>query len=301
MFSILVVGSSSSVLLAQPKPESEEALGGVSASATTNDSGVAGIVPYTKGFNASLVTSSQHDASSGWSSAFTPIVAYRLNRYLSGDASVPIYAYMNVYTNVGTTAKPVYAYIAKNGAVGDTYLSFHGDVNFWTVDYDGTISLGLPSGNTSYGLGAGQVTFNINNHFEKALGFFTPDVELGYGDSSSLVNQAIRKDYISVGPLAHFQAGATFDLPFNMTFEAEAYEELPLATDIVYSTTGKGKKKKTTATNVGPAEDNGFTTNLDIPVQRHVTLSGFYSRSLRDHDDVAGFSLTFLLKAPPKE
>jgi hypothetical protein len=301
MFSILVVGSSSSVLLAQPKPESEEALGGVSASATTNDSGVAGIVPYTKGFNASLVTSSQHDASSGWSSAFTPIVAYRLNRYLSGDASVPIYAYMNVYTNVGTTAKPVYAYIAKNGAVGDTYLSFHGDVNFWTVDYDGTISLGLPSGNTSYGLGAGQVTFNINNHFEKAFGFFTPDVELGYGDSSSLVNQAIRKDYISVGPLAHFQAGATFDLPFNMTFEAEAYEELPLATDIVYSTTGKGKKKKTTATNVGPAEDNGFTTNLDIPVQRHVTLSGFYSRSLRDHDDVAGFSLTFLLKAPPKE
>jgi hypothetical protein len=301
MFSILAFGSSSSALLAQPKPSGDEQTGGVSASATTNDSGVAGIVPYTKGFNASLVTSSQHDASSGWSSAFTPIVAYRLNRYLSADASVPIYAYMNVYTNVGTTAKPVYAYLAKNGAVGDTSVSFHGDVNFWTIDYDGTISLGLPSGNTAYGLGAGQVTFNINNHFEKGFGFFTPDIELGYGDSSSLVNQAIRKDYISVGPLAHFQAGATLDLPFNMTFEAEAYEELPLATDIVYSTTGKGKKKKTTATNVGPAEDNGFTANLDIPVQRHITLSGFYSRSLRDHDDVAGFSLTFLLKAPPKE
>jgi len=301
MFSALVLGSSSSALRAQPKPSGDAQTGGVSASATTNDSGVAGIVPYTKGFNASLVTSSQHDASNGWSSAFTPIAAYRLNRYLSADASVPIYAYMNVYTNVGTTAKPVYAYVAKNGAVGDTSVSVHGDVNFWTVDYDGTISLGLPSGNTAYGLGAGQVTFNINNHFEKGFAFFTPDIELGYGDSSSLVNQAIRKDYISVGPLAHFQAGATFDLPFNMSFEAEAYEELPLATDLVYSTTGKGKKKKTTATNIGPAEDNGFTTNLDVPLQRHITLSGFYSRSLRDHDDVAGFSLTFLLKAPPKE
>jgi hypothetical protein len=29
-------------------------------------------------------------------------------------------------------------------------------------------------------------------------------------------------------------------------------------------------------------------------------MSGFYSRSLRDHDDVGGFSFTFLLKAPPQ-
>jgi len=301
LFSCLIVASSSVALRAQTKPAGDDPLGGVSAAATTNDSGVAGIVPYAKGFNASLATSSQHDASSGWSSLFTPNVAYRLNRYLSADASIPIYAYVNVYTNVGTAAKPVYSYLSKNGAVGDTSLNVHGDVNFWTIDYDGTISLGLPSGNTAYGLGAGQATFNVNNHFEKAFDFFTPDIELGYGDSSSLVNQAIRKDYVAVGPQAHFQAGATFDLPFNMSFEAEAYEELPLATDLVYSTTGKGKKKKTTATNIGPAEDNGFTTNLDIPIQRHITLSGFYSRSLRDHDDVAGFSLTFLLKAPPKE
>jgi hypothetical protein len=301
MFSVLAVGSSSPALLAQAKTASDDPLGGVSAAATTNDSGVAGIVPYTKGFNASLATSSQHDSSSGWSSAFTPYVAYRLNRYLSADASVPIYAYVPVYANVGTAAKPVYSYVTKNGAVGDTSLNVHGDVNFWTVDYDGTISLGLPSGNTAYGLGAGQPTFNVNNHFERGFGFFTPDIELGYGDSSSLVNQAIRKNYVAVGPQAHFQAGASFDLPFSMSFEAEAYEELPLATDLVYSTTGKGKKKKTTATNIGPAEDNGFTTNLDIPLQRHITLSGFYSRSLRDHDDVAGFSLTFLLKAPPKE
>jgi hypothetical protein len=159
----------------------------------------------------------------------------------------------------------------------------------------------MPSGNSAYGLGAGQVTYTVNNHFEKELGIFTPDIELGYGDSSSLVSAAIRKNYVAVGPQAHFQAGTTVDMPRGMTFEAEAYEEMPLATDLVYSTTGKGKKKKTTATNIGPAEDNGFNTSLDIPVQRHITLSGFYSRSLRDHDDVAGFSLTFMLKAPPKE
>ena len=46
-----------------------------------------------------------------------------------------------------------------------------------------------------------------------------------------------------MGPLAHFQAGASIYLPWNCTFEADAYEELPLAKNLVYSTTGKGKKK----------------------------------------------------------
>ena len=114
------------------------------------------------------------------------------------------------------------------------------------------------------------------------------------------MDQRVLKSYVAVGPLAHFQAGTSVDLPFNASFEADAYEELPLAKDLVYSTTGKGKKKVTTATNEDPGEDNGFITSLDIPLSQHVTLSGFYSRSLRDHDDVAGFSLTLLAKAPPR-
>jgi len=100
--------------------------------------------------------------------------------------------------------------------------------------------------------------------------------------------------------LSHFQAGTSVDLPFNMSFEADAYEILPITPDTVYSTTGSGKRKVTTIVGKTAAEDNGFNTNLDIPINGHVTLSGFYNRSLRNHDDVAGFSFTFLLKAPPK-
>jgi len=287
--------------LAQATEASDlDELGGMSAAATTNDSGPAGIIPAQRGFNASLGTSSQHDSSDGWSSVLTPNLAFRLNRYLSMDAGVPMYLYINIDAEVGTKAKPVYAYSPKKGVFGDTALSFHGDANAWSIEYNGTLSLGLPSGNTDYGLGAGQVTFNINNHFEKSVRMFTPDIELGYGDTSSLVDQRVLKSYVAVGPMAHFQAGTSLDLPLNMSFEADAYEELPLATDLVYSTTGKGKKKVTTSTNKDPAEDNGFTTALDVPLARHVTLSGFYSRSLRDHDDVGGFSFTFLLKAPPR-
>jgi hypothetical protein len=275
-------------------------LGGLSAAAMTNDSGPAGIIPVAKGFNASMGTTSQHDSSSGWSSLLTPNVAYRLNRYISVDAGVPIYMFINIDANVGTRTKPVYVYSPKTGAFGDTSLSFHGDANALTVDYNGTVSLGLPSGNTDYGLGAGQVTYNINNHFEKNFDLFTPDIEFGVGDTSALVNQRVLKSYVAVGPMAHFQAGTAVNLPLRMSFEADAYEELPLDKNLVYSTTGKGKKKVTTATNTDPAEDNGFLTSLDIPLNRHVTVSGFYSRSLRDHEDVGGFSFTFLLKAPPQ-
>jgi len=296
---LLMLPAASAYAQAREVSDMDEA-GGITAGATTNDSGPSGIIPAAKGFNASLGTSSQHDSSSGWSSVLTPNVAFRLNKYFSADVGVPWYMYVNVDANVGTKAKPVYAYATKKGPFGDTTLSFHADATALTIDYNATVSMGLPSGNTDYGLGAGQVTYNINNHFEKSLGIFTPDIEIGYGDTSALINQRVIKDYIAVGPLAHFQAGTSIDLPLNMSFEADAYEEMPLAKDLVYSTTGKGKKKVTTSTNLDPAEDNGFTTALDIPLARHVTLSGFYNRSLRDHDDVAGFSFTFLLNAPPR-
>jgi hypothetical protein len=276
-------------------------LGEVTAAASTNDGGPEGIVPVVRGFNASIGTTSQHDSSSGWSSLLTPNLAYRFNKRFSVDAGVPLYVYINVDANLGTKAKPVYGYEPRNGVFGDTTLSFHGDASAFTVDYSGTVSLGLPSGNTNYGLGAGQVTYDINNHFERNFGIFTPDIEIGQGDTSNLISQRVRKSYVEVGPLTHFQAGTSVDLPRNMSFEADAYEELPLATDITYSTTGKGKKKVTTGTNHDPGEDNGFVTSLDIPVSPHVTMSGFYSRSLRDHDDVAGFSFTFLMKPPPRE
>lgn len=275
-------------------------LNATSAISQSSDSGPAGIIPVTRGFNASLGTSSQHDSSNGWSSMLTPNLAYRLNRYFNMNAGVPMYLYINIDANIGTKAKPVYAYSPKKGVFGDTTLTVEGDASALSINYTGSVSLGMPSGNTHYGLGAGQVTYNINNHFEKSIHSFTPQIELGFGDTSDLVDQRILKSYVSVGSMAHFQAGSSVDLPLRMSFEADAYEELPLTKNLVYSTTGKGKKKGTTSTNEAPAEDNGFITSLDIPLSRHITLSGFYNRSLRDHDDVAGFSFTFLLKTPPR-
>ena len=273
----------------------------LNATAAINDGENAESPSAPRGFTGAFTSTTQHDSSDGWSSQLIPYMGYRVCRYFSVDVSTLLYTKVKVDANIGTKSKPVYADVAsKSGAFGDTTLSFHGDARALSVDYTGTFSLGLPSGNRDYGLGAGQVTYNINHRFEKSFGLFTPDIELGYGDTSSLVNQNLLKDYISVGPMAHFQAGTSVDLPWRMNFSADAYEELPLDKNLIYSTTGSGKKKVTTATNIDPAEDNGFITSLEIPLSHTISMTPFYSRSLRDHADIAGFSFTFVLASPPR-
>jgi len=267
------------------------------------DTGTNGDIPAKRGYNLSLNTTSQHDSSNGWSTVLTPGVAYRLTHNFSFDGSIPIYFYLVDYTTKGTAANPVYVYNTETHAPGDAAVNAHFETHADLLDYTFTATMGLPSGNKDYGLGAGQVTYAINNHIEHGFDFCTPDIELGFGDASSLANSPAFKSYITVGDLAFFQAGLGFDLPFHANFDAEAYEDLPVGGTTVYSTTGKGKKKVTTAHNEGAAEDNGFTTSLDIPVNRHTVLSGFYNRSLRNKIDTVGFSFTFVLKpaAQPQE
>lgn len=273
-----------------------------SGSAMANGSnGPAGIVPAETGFNATLATGVQHDSSSGWASLETPTAAYRFTSRWSVDASLPIYTHINIDARRGTKAKPVYQYVTKHGALGDTALAAHLDLSPSLFDSTSTFTLGLPTGKTAYGLGAGHTTWNVTNHFERDLDILTPDIEIGIGDSNSLTGRRIRKNFTSVGSLANFQAGTAISLPRQINFESDAYEQLPLTNSTIYSTTGRGKKKVTNIRNKGSAEDNGFANSLDVPVGGHLTLSAFYNRSLRLHDDTTGFSLTMMLKAPPAE
>ena len=287
--------------------------GSTSASATTNNSGPAGIVPYTKGFNASIGTTSQHDSASGWQSILTPNIAYRFSSHFSANLGLPVYTYINVYGVTGTVAATrvlpeynTYGYKTRRFLLGDTTLVGAYEAHPAFFDYNVNATMGMPTGDDDKGLGAGQFTYNINNHFEKPLGqTFTPDIELGIGDSPNLDNSRVRKSYIVVGTNAHFQAGVNAQLPFNMSFSSDAYEDLPLSTQTVTSETTNGKKGKqlrliTTTSTKSVGEDNGFLNTLDIPLGGHVTLSGFYNRSLRNKIDTAGFSFTFLLKAPPR-
>jgi hypothetical protein len=268
--------------------------------------GPAGMVPVTKGFNASLTTSSQHDAAGGWSDILSPNVAYRFDKHFSVNAGLSTFPYINVVTTTetknskGVVTKTTSALEARHLLLSDTDLNGSFDAHAKLMDYNLTATMGMPTGDDNDGLGAGQFTYAFMNHLEHPLGdYFTPDIELGFDDNPTLLTPRLKKSYLVIGPSAHFQAGVDISLPWwNMEFETDAYEELPVGANTVKSTTTKGKKGKevTTVTAESAGEDNGFNNTLDVPLNGHITLSGFYNRSLRNHDDTAGFSLTFLMR-----
>jgi len=274
----------------------------------SNSEGPAGIVPFNPGFNASLISTSQHDSTSGWSNLLTPNVAWRFNRYLSMNAEVPVYNYIDVSVVTGQTVLAgvvignIYTLETKNFLVGDTTIAANFELHPRNLDYNFTATLGTPTGDFPNGLGAGQYTYNINNRFEHSfLGWIAPGIELGIGDSSSLLNSSIRKSFVAVGEQAHFQAGLSVALAwFDASFSSDAYEDMPLSSQTVTTITNKGKKgtvklvKSSTLEAIG--EDNGFANTLDIPLTRHISLAGFYNRSLRNHEDTAGFSIVYLLR-----
>jgi hypothetical protein len=49
----------------------------------------------------------------------------------------------------------------------------------------------------------------------------------------------------------------------------------------------------------GLSEDNGFTTALGVPVTAHLLFSGYYNRSLRQHQDTVSLGMTFVLRPLP--
>jgi hypothetical protein len=43
-------------------------------------------------------------------------------------------------------------------------------------------------------------------------------------------------------------------------------------------------------------EDNGFTNSLSVPLTSHLTLQGYYNRSLRLKTDTVGMGITFVAR-----
>ena len=313
-----------SLAIAQALPVGQ-AVNQDASTGSANNMGPSGIVPVRQGYNFSLVSSSEHDSGGGWSSILTPDLAFRFSRHLSVDFAAPTYAYFIASINTGTVAAPIYATEPRYFAMGDSTLAGHLNFGGDSLAYSFAGAIGMPTGNDTYGLTAGQVTYNLNNHFDTSFGILSPDVEIGLSDSSSLINQRLTRgrSFMTTGKLAHFQVGGSIDLPRHCSFEAEAYEELPLGSQQVFGSTkgrsgvigrgrgnqgnagrgqngqGNSQASTTVSTSSGLAEDNGLYTSLDIPLNPHLVASAVYGYSLRQQDSTAGFSFTYLLRARP--
>jgi hypothetical protein len=276
---------------------------------------VPGVSTLLDGFNAGVTYSGVHSSSVGWYSMVTPAISYTFSERFSADASTSIYI-NRLIENTDPATKTTQPLVTDGADPGDTLIGFHATFYPGSLTDIVTASLTAPTGDRSEGMGTGQVTYDFNNHTERyynKLGFL---VDLGIGNSSGLFNDLVVKDYTSVGTLAHFQAGAVLWLPRRTYIEAAAYEQLPLGSQTVYRAVQRGDDERANDDDGGgnpPApppvavtvstasEDNGFTTFVGIPLVDHITLSGYYNRSLRQRLDTVSVGLTFVLRSKPSK
>jgi hypothetical protein len=257
---------------------------------------VPGISDSLHGWNAGATFSGVHDSVTGWATLFTPAIGYSFNDTFSIDATIPIYMY-RLAESRSTHPKPNAQLVNQRGEPGDIVLGLHAQFVPRQYQYQLTGLVTAPTGDEAYGLTTGRVTFDISNYFQRTFGRITPNLEIGGGDSSTLVNRIVTKNYTSLGPLAHFQLGLGFDLFRGMSFETEAYEQLPIGDQKIYGPSRNGKATVVTGHNV--TEDNGFTNSLDVPLTSQFTLSGYYSHSLRLHTDTTAIGLSYVLRSAP--
>lgn len=273
---------------------------------------VPGVSAKLRGLNAGVALTAVHDSSAGWYTVMTPAVAYTVSPRYSVDLSMPVYLYRlaedsaTVTTTVpGGPGQPPRQVQTTTTSLkpqrwepGDVVLAVHGNFSHKWMLYTLTPSMTMPSGDSEHGLSTGRVTFDLDNHFiarTRAVDFV---LDLGGGDSSNLVNRLVTKDYTSLGPLAHFQAGVQAPLPWRASFQAVAYEQLPIGDNKIYQTVREpGRPPQQVVTGRSVSEDNGFTNTLIVPLTRRMSLVGYYNRSLRLHLDDVAMGVTFVLRA----
>ena len=287
-FCLLLLGATLSIFAAAQTTSANPA-----STSGTHDA----LSPVLHGWNAGIGISGVHQSTTGWATLASPVFGYSFNDIFSVDATIPIY-FFRLADSIAAHPAPDALLSVQRGELGDFILSGHAQFIPSLFQYQVTGAVTAPSGDEAYGLTTGRVTFDINNHIERSFGRFTPVIEGGGGDSTTLVNRIVNKNYTSLGPLAHFLVGIAVDLPRDSSFEADAYEQLPIGDQKIYGVTRHGH---TIVTGHNAVEDNGFINSLDVPLGSHFSLSGYYSRSLRQHTDTTAIGISYVLRSPDKE
>jgi hypothetical protein len=162
-----------------------------------------------------------------------PSVGYSFNSW-GADVGIPLES-----GNASATA----ASATSQRGLGDLFLKVYYTVGSERVSFMSTVLGTAPTGDSTTGLGAGQPTWNWTNHVDGGLGWITPFVDVGLGNSiSSATSASIRvgggggrpfrtvttptKPYTTIGQLVQFDTGVDVDVR-ALSFSLLAYETIP--------------------------------------------------------------------------
>ncbi|GAC1636689.1 MAG: hypothetical protein NVS9B14_15810 [Candidatus Acidiferrum sp.] len=235
---------------------------------------------------------------------WTTTSGYIFNDHFSVNAGIPI-LFARGTSSTGTTT-------SSNG-IGDAFGQFLFSFKKPVVNYGSSLTLGVPTGDSSKGLSTGRVTFDWSNALAREFGRFTPFVNAGVGNSLA-DTKYWHRPFVTLGDVAHFEGGTAFDLGHSVTLTASAYDVAPWGTQKVYSRTvtragggpigsGTGSSKhgrvfQDNALTTGDSSidrDNGFNADLDFNPVKFVDFDVAYSHSVHYQLDTVSFSINFNL------
>jgi hypothetical protein len=223
--------------------------------------------------------------------------------------------------------------------LGDLFLKVYYTVGAGRVSLTSTALGTAPTGDSTTGLGAGQRTWNWTNHLDSGLGWITPFVDAGLGNSiNSAASANIRvsggagrpfrtvtvptKPYTTIGNLAQLDTGVDVDVR-ALSFSLLAYDTIPRGTQAAIShfvtlanqptqnktlRSTKGQRffevNAVTAGAASLTRDNGFGASVGIKPARSLDVSVNYSHSVPMKLDIVAVTVSTDLaslfrKAPP--
>jgi hypothetical protein len=262
--------------------------------------GSAPVASHDQAAGMTLNTSFGGSADSG-SNVFdwTTTTGYIFNKHFSADVGVPI-LFVQGTTSTGATT--------SNAGLGNIF----GQLNFVeknpALNFGSVATVALPTGDTSKGFSTGRVTLDWTSQVAKDFGRFTPFLSAGLANSV-FDSRYWRRPYITLGYLAHFEGGTSFDLGHSLTLSASAYDVAPWGTQKLYSRiVGKGaggggksnhgRVYQNNALTTGGSSidsDDGYNADLDFSPWKYVDLDFGYSHSVHFQLDTFSFSVGFNL------
>ncbi len=191
----------------------------------------------------------------------------------------------------------------SNNGIGDVFVDLRLSLDNRLFSYSATLTGTAPSGDPSKGRSTGRVTFDLDNHFDRGVGRFTPFTDIDLGNT---VNQrAYRRPYLTLGKVASFEAGTSVKLFRLLSASASLYDVAPWGPQRVFSrivprgTTVQGtvqhnrvyEKNAETLGGASLDRDNGVNVGVSYSPTRYLDFGVGYSRSMHYSLNTVSFGI----------
>ncbi len=228
----------------------------------------------------------------------TSSVGYDFNKYFGVEAGVPVYFVRSTSAVSGTTS---------SSGIGNFYAGLRLSLANPVVNYSSSLTGSAPTGATSRGRSTGRANVDWTNHFDRDFGRWTPFADLGVGNSIP-DTRFFRRPFITLGKVAHFEAGTSYNIWRSLDVSVSAYDVAPWGQQKIYSrllrrqagitggpgTSRRGRVFESSALTVGGAvlaRDNGFNVGFTGRPASFLELGLGYSRSVHFRLDTVSFGL----------